>query len=96
MPLHNRKLRSIVESDNASALLADAFKRFDRLEDVWICGDTWRLVRGPEQGVLLPTGERIMKFPSFLKLVQIPGRTILYRYNDNEIDIISVAFDEEV
>jgi hypothetical protein len=90
-----RKLRTIRESAKAEKDLRDAFKKYERLEDVWTYGDTWRLVRGPDDGVLLATGERIMKFHNFMKLAPIPGRSVLYRYDDEFIDIIAVRFSED-
>lgn len=95
MPLLPKKLRTIRESERAAETLAEAYKQYPRFEDVWTCGDTWRLAREPENGVLLGTGHRIMKFPSYVRLAPIPGRTILYSYTDQYIDIVSVKFGEE-
>lgn len=87
--------RSIRESQKAETQLAEAIKSSPRIEQVWI-GDSWRLMREPEGGVCIDGTHYIMKFPSFKRIVaDVPGVSILYSFDDQYVDIVSIRFLDE-
>ena len=87
--------RTIRESVKATEQLAEAIKASPRIEQAWI-GDSWRLVRAPEGGYCIEGGNYIMKFPSFKRIVKdVPGIAILYTFDDQYVDIVSVRFSDE-
>lgn len=86
----NQKLRSIRINHRAEAVLQSAFASYGRFEDIWVQGDSWVLAHGPERGVQLPNGHWMMKFHSYVRFTSVPGRTLLYTFDDEFIDLISV------
>jgi hypothetical protein len=87
--------RTVRESHKFEEELKAAIVKYPRIEDAWV-GISWLLSRGPQEGAAIGNGHYLMKFVSYLELdVKVPGITILYRFDDEFVDIHSLKLGEE-
>lgn len=92
-------LRTIIESDQASKTLEALRRKYDRFEDWWINGWSWRLTRDPFKGsISIPDTS-----PQVYILKSSPNHaeygfpftlTFLYIVRENEIVIEDILFAE--
>jgi len=87
--------RSVVEETGVTETIAGASGDYSRIEDVYDALK-WRLARNPESGVVLDTPQGVyylIKTPIW-KISGVPVLTALYRFDGNEVVIISIKVDE--
>jgi hypothetical protein len=84
-------LRTLIESAEASAELDRLRKEFPRFDEYWL-GWSWRLARGPDRGaVQVPSIDPpVFVIRTFEFLPDMPTITILFRYTDDEVEIIGI------
>ncbi len=87
--------RSIREEDEVSATYETASVLYPRLEQLWEAWK-WRLARGPEEDAVKVTGTNpqayLIKTWDFSEHGMPMSITILYTFDENEVQILSVKF----
>jgi hypothetical protein len=90
-------IRTIIEEVDVSAEIDTWKTKFPRLEDAWEAWK-WRLARGPEIDAQRLAGFNppawILKTNSAIGYYGIPTITILYRFDDNQVNILAVKIVE--
>jgi hypothetical protein len=84
-------LRTLVESEEASIELDRLRKAFPRFEDYWL-GWSWRLAHGPDRGAVCVPGidPPVFVVRTFEFIADMPTITILYRFSDDEVEILGI------
>ncbi|HSH86812.1 MAG TPA: hypothetical protein VK958_06110 [Methylophilus sp.] len=86
--------RSIIESPEVEQALNEAVTTFPRINDLWE-GWKWRLARGPQEDAVQITGTNawIIKTADYSEFGTPKSMTILFDFNEDEVNIISIKLD---
>lgn len=82
-------MRTIVESDDVKSIIDAAIKQYPRIEALWE-GWKWRLSHDPSADAVKIDGAFLIKSADLTTYLLPSGMTILYKYDDAEVEIISL------
>lgn len=84
--------RTVVEDVRVTDTLTSLRANHPRIDDAWE-GIKWRLARGPEEGYEVVSGKYLMRFPSFVNIVDVPSLTVLYEFNNDQVRVFGLGVD---
>ncbi len=80
--------RTVIEEAKVSELIAQSKEKYPRIREA-VDGWCWRLARDPDVGYQLPGPDPkiFVVRTGQIEADGVPEMTILYKYNDNEVNI---------
>ena len=95
LPLKTMKARTIVEESQVSDCIYSGLIKYPRLEDIWDAWK-WRLSRDPETDSVTVdevSNTMLIKSDQRHSSYGVPTITIMYKYTDDEINILYIKID---